>query len=1380
MATGIENVALPVDLTAFVLAPDLCNTDKTSRIGPITQPNYVGLRLDEALMRHDLVDHVDFHLTQPADKNPRLTDIGANPPELRLNRVGVYLHWSLPRCYRSGKISGDNVPDTPPDEEQPDSSSPSFPVVPNRWLIVRRLASQESDDGTVLPEFQTWIIESNRKRKVQDIPDSVDLEVDTTPFVADDPTGDQDRILEAQAEVFIGQRHQYSGWGSGNSAWNEQESSTNSPNFIDLTVLGSSNPLFPDYVPHNASAFSLVDSFAYLAGDGETKHLVSAEADYFVIGWHSLSQNDPLATRPENLPLSVSLSNLKLGLDLDKLGDVSDEEKAHIQEILASELPTRALLHGSVYSVKYSMDPAKYATKSMAEEAAAKFTKDFTMEPLSAGLTPLDGIITFLRAHEKEHIDIIIGDGAGEAASYILNIADLLYAADDSYNERVKAQDLNLYEGHFAGSTFSGHQWDFAEKTTTAQPPKEATDEQVTDLAELNEKQSILDAAERKLKQRRWDLFSEWWKYVSDKSNINESKEAEFKQRVQALQADISGTAHGLEPLLASLRARIAELSGGSTGEANDSLYKRTKLPSFYTRKEPTICVAGVDSGWPADFMDRLQVRLDSQFKSDETNVRGRIFGNAANPLPAAIKSTAEKILGVCLSKIRSSNNLDPIYEKGFQDWGNTNPFSPLFVEWEAIYYHIDRSKWTVDVRPSPVGLPHSLVRYGVSELLAENDENQRDFRYISGRVMILPQPIFSLQSAVASVLDSNDPDMDLTEEEIQVIKDHIGKFKFISCPLTGIAHHLLTRSLGTHVKPTMTRQGRTTTGLREAVSVSRPIGFEDVQKIGLINTESDLTPYGNLLNFATETYPQVPFKGVRHGQLMLVKLNIVDKFGQAIALPPPKPKLRVPELPPPSVHPCLSDFLMPDILDGTINTVYPEPVQSDGDWPLSRFMQIPPAINQDARINATFLTPIADFPHWKETDLDAQESPIFGWIVINYQNLGLQFFRPDGRFYLEVRIGGPEGTNVGSKWLPFDPPSTVDTGSPQLDELISRMRDAEFLLSFSYMINSAIKTMPYPPSDYSEYANSIVGKPLALVNVGWSLELAIPPLTAQNTLGNRPTDEAGDLLSYNFPLKIGDADRPFDGVLGYFRSNNITQDHTPDVNPGRTDWSTLYTYFPDPAAPAGDVLDITAARFPTLSPTYVNPVTRSDGSFEALNSDETISTTPFPSYTAARTAQSRIATLLIDPYAPVHAYSPILPVKALQLPPWSIQRAMTRMTAFFRLGPLLLSRDVPHAYDADRPLDVDSLAAQLPDDVPPVRIPVSGKKGLWRWLQPYDVEQPGGVGATDAAMVSRFNALNVEEEDTRIRKDAAPYTFVEGYLQLARPLLNSEVRGMV
>lgn len=592
---------------------------------------------------------------------------------------------------------------------------------------------------------------------------------------------------------------------------------------------------------------------------------------------------------------------------------------------------------------------------------------------------------------------------------------------------------------------------------------------------------------------------------------------------------------------------------------------------------------------------------------------------------------------------------------------------------------------------------------------------------------------------------------------------------------------------------------------------------------------------------FDPDAYPGVPFKGVTHGQMMLTHCNIIDKFGQAVCVPQWRPTPRVQNMPPPALYPCLSDYLSPDLTpsaDGTtgvLNTIFAEPSQPKGQWPLSRFIQLTPSINQDARINAVFLTPnnSTSYPFWHETVDDKPESPIFGWIVVNYQDYGLQFFLSDGTFYREVRVGGPSNINTGSKWLPFDPPANQNTGSAQLDQLIAKLsdpQDPQAVYAFTDMINAAIKTMPSPPSDYSAYANSLVGKPLALVNVGWSLELAAPALQAQNTLGNLPADVDSEMWSYDCPVKIGDAYRTFDGVVGFFRSDNKTN--------GTTDWSKMLTYFTSTAASQNiKTVQISPSNFPILKPTYIDAT---DPNFTVKGiSKDVPGPNKYKSYIEARTAQYVITTMLIDPYTPLHAYSPMLPITSLKLPPWTVQAAFKRMTAFFRMGPNLLSSDVPTQYDATRPLDAttwlqaQNVANPTSTDLPPttsssgavstappalpsapaaasastptpapapgatastsatntqtpsIRLPISGKKGLWQWLQPYDVApsppasaSTGATGTSAAATpnVTRFNALGVGQEDTAIRNDPAPYTFVEGYLQLARPLLSSDV----
>jgi hypothetical protein len=201
------------------------------------------------------------------------------------------------------------------------------------------------------------------------------------------------------------------------------------------------------------------------------------------------------------------------------------------------------------------------------------------------------------------------------------------------------------------------------------------------------------------------------------------------------------------------------------------------------------------------------------------------------------------------------------------------------------------------------------------------------------------------------------------------------------------------------------------------------------------------------------------------------------------------------------------------------------------------------------------------------------------------------------------------------------------------------------YLRSFWDMITQAVENMPYAPADYAATASAIVGKPLALVNVGFSLELATPPLQSQTTLPPSSPVSAPDLLSYKFPIKIGDADRPFDGVLGYFD----TKDN------GGTNWDQLFTYFPaSKASGPADANDprifIEPKTFPTLSPFFIEP----DG--QLVNN----------SYKSSWVQQLMVKTMILDPYTPLHVYSGILPITALQLPSWVVQVAMQTMSWCF------------------------------------------------------------------------------------------------------------------
>jgi hypothetical protein len=395
-----------------------------------------------------------------------------------------------------------------------------------------------------------------------------------------------------------------------------------------------------------------------------------------------------------------------------------------------------------------------------------------------------------------------------------------------------------------------------------------------------------------------------------------------------------------------------------------------------------------------------------------------------------------------------------------------------------------------------------------------------------------------------------------------------------------------------------------------------------------------------------------------------------VDKFGQAISYPPPKRTLR--DNPnnaldvPGYVHPCIDEQLLPSLFNRTLNTVYtPQDTldkitKTSSGYPMTPFIQLTPALNQEARINALFLEKITNAnksQSWQPCS--DWENPIFGWVVVNYADSSLQFFTGEGIFYTSLEFGGPTGTIKTKDWLPFDPPKNAEAlVSDQLDQLIKKMQGPggqEYLLALWDLIRRAIPTMPFPPSDYAQYANAIVGKPLALVNVGWSLEMAQPPLWRQHTLPPPPIvkdgasdplrKEAEDYLTknYSFPVKIGDADRPFDGVVAYWDSENPIP---------KTNFDKIHTYFP---ADEDDHLreDITPDKYPRLTPYYLHSDPKNNATGKG--------------YAKAHTDKLTVKTVLMDPYTPIHVYTGILPIKKLDLPAWSLRSAMKNMSKYLR-----------------------------------------------------------------------------------------------------------------
>ncbi|KAF7590764.1 hypothetical protein BBP40_002379 [Aspergillus hancockii] len=1352
-------LAVPMKLDAFVFNESVCNGQpQDAKIAPITQPNYTFLQLEDGLIQNDILDHVDLHNAIPSTSNPRLYDLGMG--QMRTNRLGVYLHWVLPRFYRTGIASTPSAASSHAHHRQqkglgtagptPDVAAPVFRPLPNRWLVIRTLdpnASTTHPQGTSIPAVEAWVVESDRHRSIDEATlKDADLQVDISPYITSTSKNIGNIKLAEQAETFIGYK-------SSAANWKEDPSQPR----IDITAVSSSNQLFVDYQPHCGNVFSTLDTFEYAPGST----LDRARANYYVLGWHSTASDGPLGNMAPAAQQTRKDRLRELSMNL------SGEEREWTQEIqdwLASYDPGTVLCHGAMYQVEW--DRSTLPKTVPANDASHQLLETMSV---AVGTTPIDSLLTYIDSHQDSQLE-----------KDLHNLGPLLRAQDEGVAARRLAKD-EVQNWNFAREA-GGQHWHL--QNTGEEKPTVPTTEESDRLEALNQAQRVVDSTNRQILQLRWQMFSYWWKYVSSPDR------GTLILPIKGLADTISR----LKDIADKQQEAVSRLALTFTTRPQEAV-----LAEFHQPRDPTVLVGGIRAGWPDDYLDSLRVRVCPQFIAPKGPVD--LTAYCTSVLPNALTKTAEALVQefVTLSSGTVTppepGHYYPLYHDpgrsptdGLRDqWNDIQPWAPLFLEWEAEYIHVpwkddnDSPYWSL------IGTQKDVYekqwRLGITPGKDLQNPQLDDSRTLSGRILLLPQPTFSLQAAIDQLFASVNPDiLDKilpTPERRKEVKENTYKLPFLSAPLDGFTDHLLTVVQGTHIKPNARYPDKGLQPIADAV-----VGpFEDGH-LNLIGIHSELTPYASLFDFSNTTAAAAessdeelklnPFKPVTHGQFRFMKLNIVDKFGQAISAIDPRYVHEDYD----AVYPHLSEYFSPQELSGRPNVVRsPNPKHPD----CNEFVQMPPGINQHARLNAAFVKHDRrsehsgnSYSYWRP--VTEWETPIWGWIVLNYVDSGIQVFLPDGTFYREVRLAAsPDAPHVtkGAKWLPFDPPPKTPGDTQQLDNLLAKLADKDqtYLLAFLAMANASLDGATTTPSAYASFLNTLVGRPLALVNAGWSLELAIKSKENQATLDEHTEKQPRMGLlpddgpqQYSFPIKLGDKDRAADGLVGYFQTRSSP------LSPGEElDLDRIFTYYPA-GDTSGHLQEITTANLPSLPAFWQNPEQHT-GHGESV--EETAQR-----FTRDWNQAFQVYGAILDPFQPVTAYSSILPMTPLQLPPWTWQDAMQKMTAFFHMGPIVLTDDV-EAYRSGAPLTQDYKLTPPNQDQTvkgsAVGIP-SLKSGSWAWLQPFEEEKERGGQEEEPKPVSSYRALGLGNVSNQPKYQAGPYTAIEGYLQLKEPIIRPEV----
>lgn len=166
----------------------------------------------------------------------------------REDRLGVYLQWELPAALTRGR-------------HDEDEGIGDFPLVPNRWLVVRHADSTRT--------LKAWIVES----------DYLDPEKGSVSF--QDPDFDPGSDSEEAAATLIGRCHELTG------PWREP-TDRRAP---FLTAIGPGLLTFSVFQPYNTNVFSLHDT---LLDTPEGELPAQEQLSYLVAGWYADADSDIL------------------------------------------------------------------------------------------------------------------------------------------------------------------------------------------------------------------------------------------------------------------------------------------------------------------------------------------------------------------------------------------------------------------------------------------------------------------------------------------------------------------------------------------------------------------------------------------------------------------------------------------------------------------------------------------------------------------------------------------------------------------------------------------------------------------------------------------------------------------------------------------------------------------------------------------------------------------------------------------------------------------------------------------------------------------------------------------------------------------------------
>ncbi len=1036
--------------------------------------------------------------------------------------AGVHLHWTLPEGLSKGlhtRAAGGQ-------------ESVQFPPVPNRWLVVRR----SSDDQTHWTVRDRWMVESDALFQLDSDPQpdgafpalTPDRNGLAAPFkvpVLSETAGQGAPPPRPEPYRYMGRATEF----PIAIDWRAQAPSRYLPSLgLKLSVLGYGDATYAAFYPNCATVFGLYDQAL----------IDHAQIRYDVFGWHGDAADDALDPAASALSAFLSLSDNDLIRLLNRFAADHNRPLLPLGATLTGADRSDAFRFWLEDNYAWQLDAGSVLVTRVAPDRLS----------ISVGGEPLAGILCYssiILDHATQITQptafdgsIAVGNTGSEALAAWMafqiagdtpdaaNIEEQLEAATLAAELNQSQVDLGprfREARHAKGFTpVAGESaWTIrpASASSTGAPPDQPTipDDVAHELNQLNAAQFLHDRADFEVNSWRQRLFSKWHLYMKASYPDNPDFLGTFGND-PLIAATLRHTrAHEL-PSLAAAKARRATLAADLAAQgrrAQDALtvlnsrlaipllLQRTGGPRYWAPNDPVLFFGG-----------------DPRFQEAPRYVRGPVPGRLRRIVNFDRGRVSEAAVAEYLA------TLDALLARpdapGLnRQTGSTAPWNPFLLEWEAVVETESLSDYAADFVEGDRAQTTSLLTFTAPPSTAEFPDPI--FRPVRGRTLLKVQtPEFPRDARLPDSLSAA-----LAAHGLTAVKG-------------------LAQSLGGFNSALLMRRQTYQLPLADPITFTdRDVPGDPAQLAPLLGSQFrrftlDVVDALGGTDDLDSPEPGYGFYPLHQGRIRLLRLRIVDTFGQAL-----------------TCYDLEERPTQPIVCSLALRCGNPHRIG------------LPPRITQPARLDFRWLSAASEDV---ETTEQPAATPICGWVLPNHLDESLAVFAADGAALgsldRNARWRKPPGPDEGSA-------TAANIGNPRLRQLVQTLAGRGQISGFLSDLEDAIDNID--PDNFAQHQARalLIGRPLALVRARVQLELRDLPATDQSWADlRRRVDGAPDgdrqFQNVKFPIRIGDHAQFNDGVAVYweetaaglgeelFPKDQADDLASPDVNTRGIIWQSL------------------------------------------------------------------------------------------------------------------------------------------------------------------------------------------------------------------------------